>query len=146
MADRNVKVVKNNGRKPIVKSVLKTGTTLFDKNSLVKMSSGLITPSVATDVTVYGIVLEEIAATDSDYTLATKYKLVELLQPGDEVELDWSGTVPTVGLSYGLVNAYCVDQTDVTNKVLTCTKVVTNNTTTGRIRGVFKTYAGSNNL
>lgn len=148
MADRNVRVIKANGAKSVCKLYPKTASQAFDKNSLVDFASGVIDPSVATDVTVFGVLLEEVATTDADYatTGSDGGKLVELIQPGDEVEIDWAGTVPTVGLSYGLTNAYCVDQTDTTNKVITCTKVITNNTTTGRMRGVIKSYFGSNNL
>jgi len=145
MADRNVRVVNCNGLKPILKRYAKTASNLFDKNSLVEFASGVINPSDDNDVTVFGIILEEVAATDSDYA-TTGSKLVQLLRPTDEVEINWSGSVPTVGTAYGISNAYNVDQGDTTNKVFTATSIVTNNTTTGRVRGVFKTYSGSNNL
>ena len=148
MADRNVVVVRSNGLKPILKRYPKTASTAFDKNSLVEFDSGVINPSDDNDTSVYGIILEEVAATDSDYatTGSNGGKLVHLLRPTDEVEINWSGTVPSVGTAYAISNAYTVDQTDTTNKVFTVTSVVTNNTTTGRVRGVFKTYSGSNNL
>ena len=148
MSDRNVVVVRNNGTKPQCKRYLKTASTAFDKNSLVEFASGVMNPSDDNDTTVFGIILEEVASTDSDYatTGSNGGKLIEVLRPGDEVEIDWSGTVPTAGTSYGISTAYTVDQTDTTNKVITCTKVVTNNTTTGRMRGVMKTFLGSNNL
>jgi hypothetical protein len=145
MADRNVVVVNCNGSKPILKRYTKTASTAFDKNSLVEFASGVINPSDDNDIQVFGIILEEVATTDSDYD-TTASKLVQLLRPTDEVEINWSGTVPSVGKAYGISSAYNVDQTDETNKVFTATKVVTNNTTSGRVRGVFKTYFGDNNL
>jgi len=146
MTDRNVVLVKSVGRKPTTRQIAKTASTDFDKNSLVEFASGVMNPADDNDTTVLGIILQEIASTDSDYTSATALKDCQILQPGDEVEINWSGTVPTVGTSYGISNAYTVDQTDTTNKVITCTAVTVNNTTTGRMRGVMKTYLGSNNL
>ena len=143
MADRNVRVVKANGRKPICKLYPKTASTAFDKNSLVEFASGVINPSDDNDTSVFGVILEEVASTDSDYatTGSNGGKLVELLQPGDEIEIDADQTA-TVGAAYGISDAYTIDVDDTTNKVITVTKVLSST----RVRGVPKTYFGANNL
>lgn len=148
MSDRNVRVVNNNGRKPVCKQYLKTASTAFDKNSLVEFASGVINPSDDNDTTVFGIILEEVASTDADYatTGSNGGKLVELLQPGDEVEMDFSGGAVTAGASYGISNAYTIDASDTTNKVITVTRDLSGGATSGRCRGVMKTVYGSNNL
>jgi len=141
MADRNVRVVKKNGKKPVVKSLGKTASTAFDKNSLVEFASGLINPADDNDTIVYGIILEEISSSDSDYASTTALKQVEVIQAGDEVEIDTSAQL-TVGVSYGIKNAYTIDQADTTNDVFTCTKVIS----ATRARGVFKTVSGGNTV
>lgn len=143
MADRNVRLVKSNGGKPICKKYLKTASTAFDKNSLVEFASGVINPSDDNDTTVFGIILEEVASTDSDYstTGSNGGKLVQVLHPGDEVEINADQTA-TVGTAYGISDAYTIDVDDTTNKVLTVTEVLSST----RVRGVLKTYLGSNNL
>lgn len=148
MADRNVQVVRCNGSKPQCKRYLKTASTAFDKNSLVEFASGVINPSDDNDVVVLGIILEEVASTDSDYatTGSDGGKLVEVLRPGDEVEISFSGGAVTVGTAYGISNAYTIDTTDTTNKVITVTKDLSGGATSGRCRGVMKTYLGSNSL
>jgi hypothetical protein len=143
MSDRNVKVVRNNGTKPFTMRLLKTASTLFDKNSLVEFASGVINPSDDNDTVVHGIILEEVAATDSDYatTGSNGGKMVEVLRPGDEIEIDADKTA-TVGASYGISDAYTIDVDDTTNKVITVTAVLS----ATRVRGVMKTYLGSNAL
>jgi len=138
MADRNVQVVKHNGKKPIIKSMPKTSSTALDKNSLVELSSGLVGATDADDTIVYGVLKQEIATTDDDYTSETKVQ-IELIQAGDEVELTSTATL-TVGVSYGLNNAYTVDQTDTSNDVFTCTAAISST----RARGYFKSVAGGN--
>lgn len=141
MADRNVQAVRWNGSKPIVKTLPKTASTAFDKNSLVEFASGVINPSDDNDTTVHGIILEEVASTDKDYATSGATKEVILLTPSVEVEITTSAAL-TVGTAYGISNAYTVDQSDTTNKVFTCTAVLSST----RARGYFKTYSGSNNL
>ncbi len=135
MADRNVKIVNYNGLKSVTKSLPKTASTAFDKNSLVEFASGVIDPVDDNDVVVYGIIREEVASTDSDYA-ATSEKLVDLIMPGVEVEITTSAAA-TPGVSYGLSNAYTVDVSDTTNDVFTCTKAISST----KARGFFKTYA-----
>lgn len=148
MSDRNVIVVKGNGRPAVLKQYLKTASTAFDKNSLVEFASGVINPSDDNDTTVFGVIQQEVASTDSDYatTGSNGGKLVELIQPGDEVEMAFSGGAVTVGTTYGISNAYTIDATDTTNKVITVTKDLSGGATSGRCRGVMKSYFGSNNL
>lgn len=148
MADRNVIVVKGNGLPSIHKLYLKTASTAFDKNSLVEFASGVINPSDDNDITVLGVILQEVASTDSDYatTGSNGGKLVELIQPGDEVEINFTGGNVVPGVSYGISSAYNVDFTDTTNKVITITKDLSGGATSGRCRGVMKSYFGSNNL
>jgi hypothetical protein len=148
MADRNVRVVNNNGLKPQTEKRLKTASTAFDKNSLVEFASGVINPSDDNDTVVHGIILEDVASTDSDYATTGNNagKLVEILRPTDEVEIDFSGGAVTVGTAYGISNAYNVDAADTSNKVFTVTKDLSGGATSGRCRGFFKTYAGANAL
>jgi hypothetical protein len=148
MADRNVKVVRCNTSKPILDRRLKTASQAFDKNSLVEFASGVINPSDSTDVTIYGIIQEEVATTDSDYatTGANGGKIVQVLGPGDEVEINFTGGAAVVGTAYGIDSAYNVDVTNTTQKVATVTADLAGGATSGRCRVVFKTYLGSNNL
>ena len=140
MADRNVRVVKRNGKKPVIKSMAKTASTALDKNSLVELTSGYLAASDDNDTIVYGVLLEEVATTDDDYASATK-KQVEAIDAGDEVEITTSATL-TVGTSYGISNAYTVDATDTSNDVFTCTAVLSST----RARGYFKSVAGGNTV
>jgi len=140
MADRNVRIVRNNGKKPVAKSKAKTASQAFDKNSLVEFASGLINPADDNDTIVYGIITEEVATTDSDYASATK-KSVEPINAGDEIEIDTTAQL-TVGTSYGISNAYTVDATDTTNDVFTCTQVISST----RAIGYLKAVAGGNTV
>jgi len=134
MADRNVRIVSKAGKKPQSGQYAKTASQAFDKNSLVEFAGGYINPTDDNDTVVFGIITEEVATTDSDYASATK-KSVDLIQPGDEVEMDTSAAL-TVGTSYGVSNAYTVDQTDTTNKVFTCLKVVSSSRAIGYLKSV----------
>lgn len=136
MANRNVRIVQKQGKKPNIMHLAKKASTLFDEDSLVKFVSGVLNPSADNDTQCLGIIREEIAATDSDYASATT-KQVEVIYPGDIVEIDTTATV-TIGTSYGISNAYTVDQSDTTNKIFTPTKVISST----RARGFFKNLAG----
>lgn len=140
MADVNVKLVRHNGKKPIIKSMAKTASEAMSKNSLVEITSGYVGAADDNDTIVYGIILQEIASTDSDYASATKVQ-VALIQAGDEVEIDTTATL-TVGTSYGISNAYTVDSTDTSNDVFTCTQVISST----RAIGYFKSVAGGNTV
>ena len=137
-ANRKVQVVRANGHESVVKAYAKTGSTAMDGHSLVEWTSGLINPADDNDVVVVGVLLEEVATTDADYTSSTATKLVELIQPGDEVEMDTTAAV-TVGTSYGISNAYTVDASDTTNDVFLATQVISST----RARGFLRTVAGS---
>ena len=138
MSDRNVRVVRDNGTKPVIKSIPKTASTLYDKNSLVEYASGKQNPVDDNDTMVNGIILQEVAAADSDYASASN-KQMRLLTGREDVEIDTTAQL-TVGKSYGLSNAYTVDSTDTTNDVFTCTEVIS----ATRAIGHFKTYRGGN--
>jgi len=133
MADRNVRIVRKNGGKPVMEKFTKTASQAFDKNSLVEFASGVINPSDDNDTSVFGIILEEVATSDTDYA-TTAAKLVELIMPGDEVEIDTSAAA-TPGVGYGISNAYTVDVTDTINDVWVCKKVISST----RAIGVMKT-------
>lgn len=136
MADRNVRVIRKNGKKPIIKLMPKTASQAFDKNSLVEIASGVVNPSDDNDVRVFGIMLEEVASTDSDYATTGATKQVELIADGDEVEIDTTAEL-TVGVGYGISNAYTVDQADTSNDVFICTKVLS----ATRAQGYMITYS-----
>lgn len=135
MADRNVKIIKASGHKPVVWSMPKVASTAFDKNSLVELGA-TINPSDDNDTIVFGVILQEVASTDSDYA-NTSEKLVEVIYPGDLVEITTSAQA-TVGTSYGISNAYTVDVTDTTNDVWTCIKVLSST----RAQGIMKNLVG----
>lgn len=139
MADKNVKIVRKNG-KPTTVSQPKTASEAFDKNSLVKLSSGKLTSSADGDTIVYGIIKEEVSSSDSDYADNTK-KQVALIEPGDEIEIDTSAEL-TVGTSYGISGPATVDQSDTSNKVFTCTQVINSS----RAIGYFNSYTGGNTV
>lgn len=139
MADRNVRVVKCNGHKPIIKSYAKTASTALDKNSLVEFTSGQLAACDDNETTILGIILEEVATTDADYASATK-KQVQLILPGDEIEITTTDTL-TVGLAYGISNAYTVDQSDTTNKVFVCTEVISSTKARGTVESYFSSPA-----
>lgn len=138
MADRNVIIRDKAGKKPRQVKRAKTASTAFDKNSLVEFASGVVNPSDDNDVVVYGIIKEEVAATDSDYA-TTAAKTVEIIEAGDEVEITTTSTL-TPGVSYGISNAYTVDASDTTNKVFNCKRVISST----RAIGTFLTYQGGN--
>jgi len=128
MANRDVKVVKRLRNRPFLMQLPKTASTAFDKNSLVELTSGTLGASDDNDTSVLGILLEEVAATDTDYASATN-KDVEVLISGDLIEIDYTGSAPTVGVTYGISNAYTLDQGDTTND---CLFVLSVNTATTR--------------
>lgn len=134
MADRNVRIVKKAGARANVKSLPKTASTAFDKNSLVEWASGYINPSDDNDTKVYGIIKEEVASGDSDYASNTE-KQVEVIMPGDLVEMTTSAEL-TRGTAYGISNAYTVDQSDTSNDVFTCEEVISST----KAWGYLKTY------
>ena len=136
MADRNVRIVNRSGKKPVVKHQPKTASTAYDKNILVKLAAGVITTSADNDVIAYGVLKAGVATTDADYATAGAKRGVELIQSGDEIEIDTTATL-TVGTSYGISNAYTVDQTDTTNDIFTCTAVISST----RARGFIKSLA-----
>ena len=90
------------------------------------------------DVVVAGVIVEEIAATDDDYTSATAKKQMELVCAGDEVEMDTTAEL-TIGTSYGVSNAYTVDQSDTTNDVFLCSRVIS----ATRARGFMKAVSNA---
>lgn len=137
MAVKNVKLVRKNG-KPTTVSQPKTASTAMDKYSLVKLSNGKITPAASGDTKVYGILREEVSSSDSDYAENTE-KLVELIEPGDEVEIDTSAEV-TVGTAYGISGPATVNQGDTSTTVFVPTQVITSS----RAVGYFNNYAGGN--
>lgn len=137
MANRNVRIVNRSGKKPVVKHHPKTASTAYDSNILVKLASGVITTSADNETVVYGVLKVGAASTDDDYATAGAKRGVELIQPGDEIEIDTTATL-TVGTSYGISNAYTVDQGDTSNDVFTCTGVISST----RARGFFKGLAG----
>jgi hypothetical protein len=141
MANRNVRITRKNGKKPHIVSLAKTTSQAFDRNSLVEFASGLINPADDNDVIVYGVILQEVASTDSDYATAGAKKLVEVIEAGDEVEMDCSTTL-TVGTSYGISNAYTVDQADTTNDVFTCIRAIS----ATRAAGIMKSVSGGNTI
>jgi len=137
MADRNVILRDKVGSHPHHEDQPKTASQTYDKNSLVAFASGKVHPAADNATVVYGIMKAEVAATDSDYATAS-LKTVEVLHPGDKVEMDISGGTPVVGASYGISNAYTIDVTDTTNKVATCKKVISST----RAVFTFNTYQG----
>lgn len=140
MADRNVQLVDKRGKKPNRVELPKTASQAFDKNSLVEFASGVINPSDDNDTIVYGIINEEVASTDSDYATTAK-KSVTPLQAGDLVEIDTTASL-TPGTSYGISNAYTVDQSDTTNDVFTCERVISST----RAQGFFNAISGGNTV
>lgn len=136
MADRNVRIVDKAGKKDVANDYPKTASTTFDANSLVEFASGVINPSDDNDVVVFGIIKRGVATTDADYA-TTGARTVEVIQPGDLVEIDTTAQA-TVGVSYGISNAYTVDVSDTTNKVFNCKKVISST----RAQGTFITYSG----
>ena len=140
MADRNVRLVKSNGKKPNIKWLPKTASTALDKKSFVEITSGYIAACDDNETTVIGILLKEIAATDSDYSSATKVP-VQIIHAGDEIEIT-TATTATLGVSYGISNAYTVDVTDTTNDLITCTAVISST----RMRGVVGAQFAGNPL
>lgn len=141
MADRNVRVIDCCGKKPHIENLPKTATTAFDKNSLVEYASGVINPSDDNDINVKGVILEEVVSSDSDYSTAGARKLVQVLDGGEEVEMNYTGGAVVPGVSYGIVNAYTVDVADTGNKVVTAVRSISG-TTSGRAVFTFKTYSG----
>lgn len=137
MANRNVKIVNKSGGKPVAKHHPKTASTAYDSNILVKLAAGVLTTSADNETVVYGVLKVGAASTDEDYATSGATRAVELIQPGDEIEIDTTASL-TVGTSYGISNAYTVDQADTTNDVFTCTSVISST----RARGFFKGLAG----
>lgn len=131
MADRNVQIVSKAGSKPQQGYFSKTASTAYDANSLVKFTSGKLAPSADNDTQVVAIIKKEIASTDA----TTDEQIVDILQSGDIVEMDTTAAL-TVGVSYGISNAYTVDQSDTTNKVFTCLKVISSTRAQGYLKSL----------
>lgn len=140
MADRNVQVVKKNGKKPVIKTFPKTASEAMSKNSLVELTSGYVGAADDNETIVLGVLKQEITANDSDYASTTGVQ-VEMVEAGDEVEMTTTATL-TIGTSYGISNAYTVDQADTSNDVFTCTKAISST----RARGYLKTVSGGNTV
>jgi hypothetical protein len=140
MADRNVRLVKSNGKKPGLKAFAKTSSTALDENSLVEITSGYVAACDDNETTVWGILRKEVAATDSDYASTTKVP-VQPIHAGDEIEIDTTAEA-TVGVSYGISNAYTVDVSDTSNDLITCTAVISST----RMRGIVGSQWAGNAL
>jgi hypothetical protein len=114
--------------KTIIRSYPRTSSTVFTKNSLVNFVSGCILPADSTSGDHVGICLDDVAATDSDYTTSGVKILVEC--PADkqcEFEALVTGTLVTtsVGVTYDLTDALTVNQAASAKNVVTCTKFIT---------------------
>ena len=111
----------------IIREYPRATSTTFTKNSLVYWVSGLISPADSTSGDHVGIVLEDVASTDSDFATAAVRIKVEC--PADkqcEFEADVTGTLVTtsVGVTYDLSTALVVDQGGTSKNVVTCTKFI----------------------
>ena len=140
MADVNVRLVKSNGKKPNIKYFPKTASTALDENSLVEFTSGYLAACDDNETTVWGILRKEIAATDSDYASTTRVP-VQIIHAGDEIEITTTAEA-TIGVSYGISNAYTVDVTDTSNDLITCTAVISST----RMRGIVGSQWAGNPL
>ena len=112
----------------IIRFYPRTASTTFTKNSLVYWVSGLVAPADSTSGDHIGIVLEDVASTDSDF--ATSAVLIPVECPADkqcEFEATVTGTLVTtsVGVTYDLSTALVVNQGATSKNVVTCTKFIT---------------------
>ena len=117
-----IKFVKGKTR---LREFTRTASVTFTKNSLCILTSGLVATALNnTTTTVLGIVVEDVASTDSDFATAAVPIKVEL--PADAncvVEADVAnGSLLTtsIGVKFGLTSAGAVDFADTTDVVLTC--------------------------
>ena len=108
-------------------SLPRKASTVFAKDSLVYLASGVILPADATSGDHVGICLEAVAATDSDY--ADSGVLIKVEVPVDkmcEFEADVDGTLAaaSVGVAMDLTDAENVNQGATSKAVVTCTKFI----------------------
>ncbi len=102
-----------------------TTSTVFAKNSLVEMTSGLVGVADDNDTALAGVIRHAIAATDADYASARN---VEVEVPLDR-HVVWeftgqSGFATTdIGGEFGISSEVLLDQTDTSNKVFLLTEL-----------------------
>ena len=109
--------------KTVVKSLPRTASVTFTKGDLVMFTSGLVATATAQSTKHLGIILEDVASTDSDFaTSAVKVQVEIPLEPSCEFEADVTGTLVTtsLGVQYDLSTAGLVNQGGTTYKVVTC--------------------------
>jgi hypothetical protein len=110
--------------KTVVRKYPRTASVTFTKGNLVMFTSGLIATATSQSTKHVGIILVDVASTDSDFaTAAVKVPVEVPLEPGAEFEADVSaGTLATtsIGAAFDLVDASNVTQAGTTYQVVTC--------------------------
>lgn len=97
-----------------------TASVALSAGTLVEWTSGYLAAADDNDVDVAGILMQAIAATDSDYATTGKLKPVIIPHAGCIVEADTADTYVAAthnGLSVGIVDSANVDLDDVDNHV-----------------------------
>ena len=111
--------------KTAIKWYPRTASVTFTAGDLVMFTSGLVATATTQSTKHLGIILKNVASTDSDFaTAAVKVPVEVPLEPNAEFEATVSGTLVTtsLGLQYDLSDASTVNQAGTTYKVVTCTR------------------------
>jgi len=112
--------------KTAIKWYPRTASVTFTAGDLVMFTSGLIATATTQSTKHLGIILQNVASTDSDFaTAAVKVPVEVPLEPNCEFEASVSaGTLATtsIGAAFDLADASNVTQAGTTYQVVTCTR------------------------
>lgn len=109
--------------KTAIKWFPRTASVTFTAGDLVMFTSGLVATATTQSTKHLGIILKDVASTDSDFaTAAVKVPVEVPLEPNCEFEATVTGTLVTtsLGVQYDLSDASTVNQGGTTYKVVTC--------------------------
>lgn len=99
--------------KTAIKWYPRTASVTFTKGNLVMFTSGLVATATAQSTKHCGIILKDVASTDSDFaTSAVKVPIEVPLEPNCEFVSTVTGTLVTtsIGVQYDLTSASIVNQ------------------------------------
>jgi len=100
----------------------KTASVTFTVGDLVQMTSGYVATATTQSTKHYGIILEAVASTDSDFASTTNVAVEVPMETSCELESTATGTLATtdIGSAFDLSSASVVNKAGTTYGVLLC--------------------------
>lgn len=112
-------------------------STAFTKDTLVEITSAKVDPADDNDTALAGVIIKDIASTDSDYATARKVGVRVPTERHVVWEIATGGSFAAgtdEGLEFGISDSGTLDHSDTTNKVFLVTEVLS----ATKVRGYLK--------